>query len=54
MNDGDTYKFIDDDNTYRVISKIDNLDEYFSSDKENVLIEYYEENNYKCKNIETE
>ena len=28
--------------------------EYFSSDKENVLIEYYEENNYKCKNIETE
>ena len=54
MNDGDTYKFIDDDNTYRVISKIDNLDEYFSSDKENVLIEYYEGNNYKCKNIETE
>ena len=30
------------------------MNEWFSSDKENVLIEYYEENNYKCKNIETE
>ena len=30
MNEGDTYKFIDEEKTYRVMSNIKDLREYFS------------------------
>lgn len=54
MEEGDTYKFIDDSSTFRIISKIDNLSEYFSFDTEDNLIKFYENNKYDCKIIETE
>ena len=54
MNEGDTYKFIDEEKTYRVMSNIKNLREYFSSEDEDSILEYYNEKNYKCKKIEKE
>lgn len=54
MNEGDTYKFVDEEKTYRVMSNIKDLKEYFSSEDEDSILEYYNRNNYKCKKIETE
>ena len=54
MNEGDTYKFIDEEKTYRVMSNIKDLREYFSSEDEDSILEYYNEKNYKCKKIEKE
>ena len=54
MNEGDTYKFIDEDKTYRVMFNINDLREYFSSEDEDSILGYYNEKNYKCNKIETE
>ena len=43
MNEGDTYKFIDEEKTYRVMSNIKDLREYFSSEDEDSILEYYNE-----------
>lgn len=54
MKEGDTYKFVDSDNIFRVISRVDNLEEYFSFDEEDDLIQFYENNKYECKMVEVE
>ena len=38
----------------RVMSNIKDLREYFSSEDEDSILEYYNEKNYKCKKIEKE
>lgn len=54
LNEGDTYKFIDKDKIYRVMFNINDLREYFSSEDEDSILEYYNEKDYKCNKIETE
>lgn len=54
MDEGNTYKFIDKDKTYRVMDDMDNLNDYYSFEEEDLILEYYNEKNYECKKIETE
>ena len=48
MNEGDTYKFVDEEKTYRVMTNIENLGEYFSSEDENRGV-YPLQNVHQCK-----
>ena len=51
---GDTYKFDDDNYTYRLFSKIDTSNDYFMPSKLEELLTYYKDKGYSCKenNIE--
>ena len=51
---GDTYKFDDDNYTYRLFSKIDTSNDYFMPSELEELLTYYKDKGYSCKenNIE--
>ena len=54
MEEKDTYKFIDEEYTYRLFSKIDvESEEYFMSTEEQELVSNFEEKGYTCKRVET-
>ena len=54
MEEGNTYKFIDESYIYRLFSKIDITDDFFLPTNEKELIEHYENNEYKCKVVEVD
>ena len=50
--EADTYKFIDENYTYRVFSEIDTFNNFFLPTKEDELLSYYKNDNYICKVVE--
>lgn len=51
---GDTYKFVDEDYTYRLFSEVEIDDEYFLSTEESELVSYYSDKGYVCKVVEVD
>lgn len=49
FKDGDTYKFDDDEYTYRLFNSIDVKNDYFGETKQNELLNQYQKNGYKCE-----
>ena len=54
MEEGDTYKFIDDTHTDRVFSSINTEEEYFLPTEETELITYYQNKQYTCEVVDTD
>ena len=54
MEEGDTYKFIDENYTYRLFSSVDVTVDFFLPTDESELISYYKEDNYICKAVEVD
>ncbi len=52
IKDGDTYKFDDDNYTYKLFSKIDTEVDYFMPRELKKLVDYYEKENYTCNLVE--
>lgn len=52
FSDGDTYKFEDEDQIFRLFSKIDTEVDYFMPSDLDELIKYYEDNGYSCTLVE--
>lgn len=52
MEEGDSYKLVDEEYTYRLFTDIDINEEYFLPEEESELISYYQEKEYTCKAVE--
>lgn len=52
MEEGDSYKFVDNEYKYRIFSHVEINEEYFLPSEEEGLISYYHDKDYTCKRVE--